>query len=218
MHPITQKQFFEGSIHLVFAVVVAQGFTIAGQVFIPIQKLYSYDGIVHALALVFAYFFVMSGWYGFFKSVRLFQHKKISKSTLARYGCAIFNTFILYYMISITAMSDGIDYATVFWLIPLYFSIIIIVHLIKSVESGVHIRKGVHKKLKQTILMTFLFLAIFIFQAWLFGFLVVNVPNLKWDEHIAWNPIFIVSSFIISGMYRWKMWKEKWVMPRRSAE
>jgi hypothetical protein len=67
--PQTEAEFFAMSIHLVFAVVVAQGFFIATNIFIPLSNLYTYDGFLSALGLVYAYFFLASSWIGFYKSV-----------------------------------------------------------------------------------------------------------------------------------------------------
>lgn len=200
MIPEKQSQFFEGSVHLVYAVVIAQSFTIAGQIFIPITNLYNYEGLISAIALIFVYFFVVAGWYGFFKSVRLFPHKRVSKITLARYGCAFFNTFILYYMITLTARIN-VDYLTLFWLIPLYLSIIIVVHFLKSIELTKGL-KGIESKLKKIIIMTFIFCGIFIGLAVLYGYLSSTVTNLKWDSQQAWTPIFLILAFFFSGWYR----------------
>ena len=163
MIPLNQKQFFEGSIHLVFAVVIAQGFTIVGKIFIPIDNLFNYNGGVSALALTFVYFFIVTSWYGFFKSVKMFPHQKITKITLARYGIALFNTFILYYMITVTSIGEGLDYLIIFWLVPLYFGMIIAVHLLKFGEREKD-RIGVNNQLQKTIGISIVFFAIFIFQ------------------------------------------------------
>ncbi len=216
MYPNTQKQFFEGSIHLVFAVVVAQGFTIAGKIFLPITNVYSYDGVLHALSLIFVYFFTLTAWYGFFKSVKLFPHNNISRFTITRYGIAIFNTFILYYIITLTASASIVDYQTIFLLVIIYFGMIIAVHLIKSVETE-GIKIGIHYRLQKTVFVTAVFLGLSVFSLVMFEYLLKEAPNLKWDEHVAWNPIFILIFFGLSAWYRWLMWKEKWKMPRRGT-
>lgn len=216
MLPITEKQFFEGSIHLIFAVVIAQGFTIAGQVFLPITNLYTYSGFLSAFALIFAYFFTVTAWYGFFKSVKTFPHNQISRFTITRYGIAVFNAFILYYMISLTASKTTIDFPALFFLVIVYFFMIILVHLIKSVERlGIN-RIGIHSRLQKTLGVTTVFLVIFVIILSSYEYLIQNVPNLKWNDEVAWHPIFLAGFLGLSAWYRWIMWKDRAKTNRRA--
>ena len=210
MYPNNEKQFFEGSIHLIFAVVVAQGFTVAGQVFLPITNLYTYNGFLSAFALIFAYFFTMTAWYGFFKSVKTFPHVNISRFTITRYGIAIFNAFILYYMISLAATKDIIAFSTLFLLVIIYFFMIILIHIIKSVESSGERKIGINSKLHKTLGITLIFLIIFVFLIYGYEYLIKYASNLKWDDIVAWNPIFLAVFFGLAAWYRWIMWKERY--------
>lgn len=216
MYPNNERQFFEGSIHLIFAVVIAQGFTIAGQVFLPIENIFSYSGFLSAFALIFAYFFTATAWFGFFKSVKTFPHDKISRFTITRYGIAILNAFILYYMITLTATKETIPFAALFFLVVVYFFLIIVIHLIKSIEKLGLSKIGIHQKLQKTIGVTIVFLAIFASLLYVYELVIENVPNLKWDDQIAWNPVFLALFFGFSAWYRWIMWKERSRASRRN--
>lgn len=223
MHPDNQKQFFEGAIHLIFGVVVAQGFTIAGKIFLPITNLYSYAGFLQGLTLIFVYFFTLTAWYGYFKSVKIFPHKKISPFTIARSGVAVFNTFLLYYMITLcaTATDDNTgltkpDFNTIFFIVVIYFFMIIVVHLLKSAETLNGLKRGIHSQLRKVLVVTILFLAIFVVLLYTYEWVVREVPNLKWDNEVGWHPIFLILFFGFSIWYRWLMWKEKWKVAVKS--
>lgn len=86
---------------------------------------------------------------------------------------------------------------------------IIVIHLIKSVESLGVDKIGIHSKLRKTLGITFIFLIIFVILIHGYEYLIKNAANLKWDEVVAWNPIFLAGFFILSAWYRWIMWKER---------
>lgn len=220
MLPKKPAEFFEASIHLIYAVIAATGFLIATSIYIPVQNLFTYTGSLSAFALAFVYFFMISAWYGFFRSVQQFKHTE-RKLGISRYAIGLLNTFILYYMISLTSTKEGTDFHGIIWLLPVFFSLVVIAHIIKYFEYR-HYRDDENENkrvninlLRLTIVTTVIFLTLFIVQAFSYDYCIKNLPDLKWDAIIAWNPVFIVTSTIITGVYRWIMLKESFKYKRQ---
>lgn len=72
----------------------------------------------------------------------------------------------------------------------------------KSLELVEHLgfnTIGIHKKLQKTLGVTAVFLAIFVILLLGYEQTVQHVPNLKWDDKVAWNPIFLMAFFSLSA-------------------
>ncbi|MGH2613454.1 MAG: hypothetical protein ACRDFB_10470 [Rhabdochlamydiaceae bacterium] len=214
MFPKTQADFFSGSVHLVFAVVIAQGFLIASNIFIPLSNLYSFNGAVSALGLVFAYFFLASSWIGFYKSVSDYPHKE-NKKGIARYAIAILITFLIYNMISLTDPKNSASIEEIFWVIPLIFFVLMINHAIKYREYVDEVNRQDKKQVQNIIYQTAGFLIIFIVQAVVYWVLNYYVPDLKWYSHTTWVPVFILSSLLLTLWYRYLTWKRYYRTKRK---
>lgn len=223
MYPKTESEFFESSIHLIYAVIAAQGFLIAMKIFYPIGNLSSHLYLNNAIAITFAYFFLSTAWFGFFKSVKEFPHTK-KRIAIPRYATGLFNSFILYYMISIASPDKITNYGDLIFLTFIFMTFLLVAHILKLYEYKnqkipVQIndieRKNNHKyriastkHLQNTIIVTaFIFLVVFIFYQ---EHMINYEKASQWQIfgiHI-WNPLWLGLTTAIMVWYRWHLWKK----------
>lgn len=232
MIPKSVKDFYAGSIHLLYAVVAAQGFVTATTISLPLIKIATlnftsnivnktstvshsiinnnammFNDIVSAFALIFTYFFLASAWYGYYKSTRELSYTK-QKIGLLRWGIAMFNVFILYFMISFAhADNDGTNFQAIFTLLVLFMAFVTIAHLVKIVEF----KKTVSQKnlnsyfLQRPTYISVTATGLFLIQLVVYDYVIPNSPQLSLGQVPIWNVVFIIISFLISGWFRWKM-------------
>ncbi len=217
MLPRNQSQFLEGSIHLIYAVVAAQGFATAGTVYIPLHKLFTSDGALNGFALIFVYFFLSAAWLGFYNSVKVFKHTWTKKGIL-RYSIGLLNAFILFYMITLISTQSTYAYSKIFFLLAMFFLLVFIAHAIKYKEYKS--KSGYENNINHlwnTMILTGIFLAVFFIQASLHYYLSDYLLRIKWDGYFL-NPVFIVTSILATLIYRWLMWNEWFERKRRNLK
>lgn len=204
MLPKTLSEFFHASIHLVFAVVSAEGFVVARSIYVPIENLYNFDGITSAIALIFAYFFLVTSWIGYYKSVDTYPHTETKKG-IARYGFGLLVTFLIYYMLSLTHVDNKTKYGEIFWLLPVFFAILIIIHYIKSKEYKKELKKIDRENFEDIMVLTAAFFTIFLILAVVHHFLYDNLVFKIGDISIT-QIIFIFLAICFTFWYRWSSW------------
>jgi len=205
LFPKDLSEFYQHSVHLIYAVIIAQTYSIVSDIFIPLNKLDTYDGAVNAIALGFAYFVIISGWIGYFKSIKRDPHK--GKAGNARFAIDLVILFVFYYLLSLANPINKASYWYTFvWVLPLLFALFLAWDCLKYHEY-IHERASEKNYRKERLKITIVYFSIFLIQAVLYYFAIADHPDLTWQGHVAWNLIFIPSSFLFIYLYRRRKWK-----------
>ena len=202
--PGSLSQFYKYAVFVVFAVVVGQSFVKSTTILIPFSRLSTYDGFENALILILMYFVIITGWIGYFKSINKKPHTE-TKIGAARFGTDLFILFLFYYMLSL--VSEKRDHGDLFvWAFPLIFGTFLFWDSLKYFEYRGKTGQN-HEDRRNRIVITAVFFVVVIVQSLIYVYL-VRIP-LTYNGNTVWNIIFIISSFVITFVYRWKKWKHE---------
>ncbi|MGI0102857.1 MAG: hypothetical protein ACREA7_09735 [Nitrosotalea sp.] len=205
MFPKDLSDFYQLSVHLIYAVIIAQTYVIVTDIFLPIDKLDTYDGVVSAFALGLAYFVIISGWIGYFKSIKRDPHK--GRAGNARFAVDLIILFLFYYLLTLADPTNKADYWYTFvWVFPVIFAAYLAWDCLKYHEY-IHEHASEKNYRKGRLKITIVFFAIFLVQAFAYYFATNYHPDLIWQGHVAWNLIFIPSSILFTYLYRRRKWK-----------
>jgi hypothetical protein len=94
--------FYKYVVFVVVAVIIGQSFVKSTTILIPFNRLSTYDGFENAFMLILVYFFIVTGWIGYFKSIMRKPHKETKIGT-ARFGTDLFILYIFYYMLNLVS-------------------------------------------------------------------------------------------------------------------
>jgi len=209
VYPKTLTDFYQYAIHLIYAIIISQSFSLASVIFVPIENLFSFEGFLKGFALFLAYTIVITGWVGWSKSIIRNPH---SENVLGnfRFVTDLFILFWFYYLINLTNPEKINAYGETFvWVLPVIFGSYIMWDMLKYFEYKSDTPEEI-KHRKKRLKITIYFWIAFVAQGVLYSYAVNFQPFLKWGENSAWNIIFISASFALIIAYRWK----KWVVPR----
>lgn len=203
-HELEIKEFYQHAIHVIYAVLIGQSFFMAKDVFIPISKLNSFDGAVNASALFFAYFFIITGWIGWNKSISENPHTE-GRLGVFRFSIDLFILFITYYLLSLANPLNNETYGITFiWLLPLIFGFYLLWDIIKYFEYR-KIKKSKNKIRKTRLFITVIFLGFFLILSYLYSY-AVTTQNFEWNGNSLLTLISIFGSFGLTVLYRRRKW------------
>ena len=198
------RDFYQFAGHIIYAVVIGQSFVIASTVFIPIDKIFSFNGFANGFALFLAYTVIITGWVGWSKSVTTDPHSSNALGNF-RFVTDLVILFLYYYLITLTDPENFQRYGETFiWVFPTVFSFYILWDLLKRAEYKSTSRTS--KERKKRFIITIGFTLAFIVQSFIYQYVVVEQQYLTWDGNIVWNEVFIISSFVMTIAYRWLKW------------
>lgn len=193
--------------------MISQSFFTAKDIFIPLSHLNSYDGVVNALALIFAYFFIITGWIGWYKSISKNPHGE-GRLGIARFGTDLFIMFLFYYLLSLSSPANKNSYGDTFlWVLPIIYGTYLLWDGIKYFEYK-HEKSLERKNRKARSLTTIIFFLIFSCQSVFYYYAISNLQDLKWQGTTTWDPAFIFSSIILTAVYR----RRKWLVKRKRKD
>lgn len=205
MFPKDLSDFYQHSVHLIYAVIIAQTYSIVSDIFIPLNKLDTFDGATNAFALGLAYFVIISGWIGYFKSIKRDPHK--GKAGNARFAVDLVILFLFYYLLSLANPVNKDSYWYTFvWVFPVLFASFLAWDCLKYHEY-IHEHASEKNYRIGRLKITVVFFIIFLIQAIAYYFATAYHPDLTWQGHVAWNLIFIPSSGLFTYLYRRRKWK-----------
>ena len=215
---LQQKQlsdFFEYANHIIYAVVIAQSYQIANKILIPISNIQNYTGAIGAYSLILAYFIIVSGWIGYFKSIKRDPYKGTFGN--ARFVIDLWIVFVTFYLLALTDPDKGGSISDSFIIVlPTLFASYLVWDIVKFYEhKSDNDIDGNYKKGRMKI--TIVFVIIFFIQIVFYIYATTYLQNLKWDSQLAWDPIFITTSFASVFVYRLIKWQTGW-RPKRSKK
>jgi hypothetical protein len=214
--PKNIQEFYPFAVNIIYAIIIALSFEIAAKVFVPLDTIVaSYDSFLRGSALLLSYFFIISGWIGYTKSIVKRPHKE-NKLGNARFVMDLIILFLAFYLLSQTDpekfKSFIVAFSTFIWILPASFLTYLIWDGLKYFEY-----KSSPDE-KQTSIsrwrITMYYFAVLLVLAILYSFVVIPYiyDRLVWDNHTIWELLFLVASFIAIGIYR----KRKWLVPDTS--
>jgi Na+/melibiose symporter-like transporter len=216
MYPKTLTDFYQYAVHLVYAVIIGQSFSLASIIFVPIDNILNFDGFQRGFALFLAYVIIITGWVGWSKSITRNPHSENALGNF-RFVTDLFILFLFYYLINLTGSDKTSSYRETFlWVLPVIFFSYIIWDLLKYYEYRCEDPEELgHRKrrFRDTIFFTLPFIA----QAIIYNYVIHQQPFLKWGENNAWNIVFMCSTFALIIAYRWRKWVVPTARKRRGA-
>lgn len=214
MYPKTLTDFYQYAIHLIYAVIIGQSFSLASVIFVPIENLFSFDGFLKGSALFLAYVIVITGWVGWSKSITRNPHSPNALGNF-RFVTDLIILFWFYYLINLTNPEKFHSYGETFlWVLPVIFISYIMWDMLKYFEFRSDILEEIQHR-KKRFKDTVYFMIAFVVQAFVYYYAINYQPFLKWGDNDAWNIVFISSSFALIIAYRWKKWDVPRAIKRR---
>jgi hypothetical protein len=205
--PKKLSDFYQHAINVLFSVVIATTFPLTTEAFIQLTKLANFDNLETALTLVFVYFFIITSWVGYFKSITNKPHTETKLGT-ARFGVDIFLVYLFYYLL--TLVPDNVRHDEIFMgVLPIIFGTFLLWDTLKYLEyrrEQEEARERIYR-----LVITLMAFAAFLFLLVLYRYLTATFTLKINEDVISWNLLFITLSFIIVALYRWR----KWESPRK---
>lgn len=197
--------FYKYAVFLVYSFVLAQSFQVSSNVFIPFDKVINtIEGFENALLLLIVYFFIISGWINYYKSITINPHTENKRGIETRFGTARFCidlVIIFLYNYLINLIPDKY-YSTIFvYVFPFIFICFLIWDILRFFEYR-NEGKFIGKKGERIsrLAVTGIFSFVIILQAYLFN---LSKPPLVTTGDISiWNLVFIISTLTIMIIYR----------------
>ena len=212
--PIGLADFYKYAVFVMFGIVIAESFPVSASIFIPVNKLTTYDGIENALTLILAYFFILTSWVGYFRSITLNPHTD-TKLGMSRFIVDLFIVFLYFYFLS--QVPGGMKHGEIFvWTLPTIFGTFLLWDFLRYLEYR-RIKKEprrAHATRKNRLIRTGSALAVFLTMSYLYEFGISMVQLTINDGVSVWNTPFILASLIIVFLYRWKTFEH----PRRRTQ
>lgn len=212
--PKTFQELLQHAVNILFALVLIQSFPLATQIFTPLSNLTNYFNIVNAMAILFVYFFIITSWIGYFKSIQSKQHSE-KKSGLARFGIDIFIIYLYYYLVQVlihnevNSVDQIANYSEIFlWILPIIVGAFVLWDGIKWLEHRPDSEERANRF--NRMLITWLFFGGIILQSILYYYSQYT-KQLKLGDIVIWDILFFIISFLMTFFYRKRKWlvKEK---------
>lgn len=210
--PKTLAEFYQHAINVLFAFVVIVGFPIATNLFVPLSNLLDYSTFERASALIFVYFFIITGWIGYHKSIKHKEHSETKLGTV-RFGLDLFILYFYYYLLTLTENQN--KYSDIFnWGLPVIVGLYLLWDVMKWFEYRNHAKIEKDSRINRVVI-TAILLAGVIVQAYIHYYIIDMLPPLAFGKSDIWEFLFIVSSFLMAFFYRRRKWLVKEVGERR---
>jgi hypothetical protein len=191
-------------------------FEIATKVLVPLNTTFeSYDNFLRSSALLLSYFFIISGWIGYTKSITKRPHRENILGN-ARFVIDLLILFLAFYLLSQTDPTMFESFTSVFgtfiWIFPINFLTYLIWDAIKYFEYRSCPSEG-QTSISRLRITGYYFMPLLV-QAILYSFVVMPYyyNRLMWDNGNISEVPFIIMSLIIIFFYR----KRKWLIPDTS--
>jgi len=209
--PKSFQELLQHAVNILFALVLIQSFPIATKIFTPLTNLFDIFYIVNAIGLLFVYFFIITSWIGYFKSIQS-QHHSEKKSGLARFGIDIFIIYLYYYLVQIVEReidpTQVANYSEIFiWILPIIVGAFVLWDAIKWLEHPPNSPTD-RKYMRGRMIITWIFLGGVIVQASIYSN-ISSIPPLKLGDIVVWDILFFITSFIMTYFYRRRKWLVK---------
>jgi hypothetical protein len=202
--PKTLPDFFQHAINVLFAFVIISSFDIATHLFVPLSNLLEYVNFERSLALIFVYFFIITGWIGYFKSITHKEHTE-TKLGIARFGLDLIIVYLYYYLVTLVVNNN---YGDIFnWGLPTIVGLYVLWDILKWFEYRNDLNSETEKasRINRT-LITAILLAGVLIQSYIHYYIISIIPSLLFGKIIVWEFMFIVTSIVMVLLYRRRKW------------
>jgi hypothetical protein len=214
--PKTFQELLQHAVNILFALVLLQSFPLATKIFTPLSNLNNYFYFVNAVAILFVYFFIITSWIGYFKSIQSKQHSE-KKSGLARFGIDIFIIYLYYYLVQgviqreLNSTDQIANYNELFlWILPIIAGAFVLWDGIKWLEHKPDPEERANRL--NRMLITWIFFGAIILQA-ISYYYSQYTEQLRFGNIVIWDIFFFIISFLITFFYR----KRKWLIKEREG-
>jgi hypothetical protein len=110
-------KFYSTLIDVVYGIIISTSFLVVAQVILPVDKLMNWNGITVAFGAFFAYYLVLSGWYGLHRSIVKKPFKLDTDLSKVRFGINLLIIFLEFYLVALATglIAEGIKIDEVDW-------------------------------------------------------------------------------------------------------
>lgn len=204
--PKTTNQFFQFAIHLIYAIVVAHGFSLSTSVFIPITKMLESEAdAFNAGALAFAFFITVSSWVGYSRSIFTMGYSN-SRFGVLRFVTDLFILFFYYLLFTLVSPDYYSNYPQTFLLLVLIFFAYLSWDTLKHKDAIQKKSKLTKRIFQRADITTWYFLGfVLLFIAYLS--VTSNISSIPMLNTIHINSIFLAVAVVFMTGYRLRKWK-----------
>lgn len=192
----TLPEFFENAINGIFAVVIALSFQVSSEIIIPVEEIQNHP--VNTAILILGYIIVVSGWIGYFFSVRENPHK--GKKGAVRFFLDVFTLYLFFYIVTLAKIENTDYQKDVFlYLLPITYGVYFLWDIIKYFE---HKKRNQSREEKTDRIHRIRITADYLLWFVVLAILYQNLPS--FNEHAEYkNMIFIIVSIVLTILYRY---------------
>jgi hypothetical protein len=194
------SKFYKYAVSVVFGVVIAETYPVAASVFVPDDEVDLLVKLKNAFILILAYFFIISGWINYFKSISTNPHTPNWIGT-TRFAVDLFIIYLYYYLISIIPKPKYHESIFVF-VFPVIYGAFFLWDILRFVEYKRQGRADEKKGRRTRLYTTGLTLGAILIQAIVYQYL-ARIGFLMYQGVLVWDIVFIITSFGIIIFYRW---------------
>ncbi len=222
MHYKKLSTLYVTLLEVIVAVIIGQSFFQADEIFIPMSKIWeSTRSFVDAAGMLMAYFIVISGWIGYYRSVHKEPHK--GRAGNMRFVIDLTIVFFTYYIVSVANPSSSGFFGEIFlWVLPAMFILYLLWDAVKFVEYKNDVN---NKSIRwRRMITTVLFASIFVFQSFAYAAQLDSFDRpYPYETNPPWNKthfdiIYIAFSIVMVGIYRALKWDDRKMPARLKAK
>lgn len=217
MHYKKLSAFYRTLLEVIVAIIIGQSFFQADAIFIPMSKIWTTPiGAIDAAGMLMAYFIVISGWIGYYRSVSKEPHK--GRAGNARFILDLTIVFFTYYIVSVANPNSEAHFNEIFlWVLPALF----VFYLLWDVTKFIEYKNDVNNRSIRwrRMLTTVAFAGFFITQSAVYGAQLqsIGIPY-PYPTEPPWNKtyfdhLYIISSMFMVGVYRALKWDDRKMPP-----
>jgi len=201
-NPKTLADFYQHAINVLFAFVIISSFDIATVLFVPFDNLWDYKNFERASALIFVYFFIITGWIGYFKSIRHKEHTE-TKLGITRFAIDLFILYLYYYLVTLIRNNT---YSDIFnWGLPIIFGLYMLWDILKWFEYRQDPEEERTGRINRALITAILLGGVLI-QSFIHYYIITIIPPLFFGKIVIWELVFIITSIIMVFLYRRRKW------------
>ena len=133
------SKFYRNTVGVIYGVIIGLSFTQIGSLFTPLDNLSQSEYLIDAFAAMFAYFFIITSWIGYHRSVTSYPHR--GKVGNVRFAVDLFIVFLSYYLVNLVSVHSNeeleplANYSDTFvWIMPAIFLAFIVWDILKYIE------------------------------------------------------------------------------------
>jgi hypothetical protein len=211
LHYKKLSAFYRDLLELIVAVIIGQSFFQADAIFIPLSKvLVGERGIVDGLGMFMAYFIVISGWIGYYRSVNKEPHK--GRAGNMRFVLDLAIVFLTYYIVSVANPTSAGHFGDIFqWVLPVMFIFYLLWDVTKTIEYNNDVNNAdirFRRMITTAIFAAAFILLSFIYTRELSSWGQAYPTNPPWNK-THFDVVYIIASIILVGLYRFLKWDDK---------